>query len=182
MGLIGTLAEGVFGKGWSPQNVNSDLSGSKTVMVRGTRRISLPLFEVFAPNTNRSAKIKISQVWPAFEKLFYMNGYVVTSQSDSVLVYDEVGDYTLINLQKAELDFGKSATVSFGQILSLLLEQGSGEEGPLLTNGWSNGFRAVNDYDELCTIVVYADSEGWCIGVEADDKGGLKKGRFFYAQ
>ena len=99
MGLIGTLAESVFGKEWSPQNVNSDLSGSETVMVRGATRVSLPLFEIFAPNTNRSAKIKISQVWPEFERLFYMNGYVVTSQLDSVLVYDEVRDYTLTNMQ-----------------------------------------------------------------------------------
>ena len=126
--------------------------------------------------------MKISQVWPEFERLFYMNGYVVTQQSDSVLVYDEVKDYTLTSLQKAVLDLDESATVGFGQILSLMLGQGSGEDGVLLTNGWSNGFRAVDDFGELCTIVVYADSEGWNIGVEADNRGGLKKGRFFYPQ
>ncbi len=119
---------------------------------------------VFVKDVSKKAKVRVSYLGPSFENLF-----LVWPRQ----IEDPIGETTLNyhKLTKDSLDApiiallgGKAkAETTLAEVYALMVKQGEGQGGALLTNGYGNIFYVLNNGCVLCAVIVYWNDDGWLV-------------------
>lgn len=129
-----------------------------SVSVAATKE-SFVAAEKLVVNTEQDAKVKISRLWRDFETHFL--GKVEPAFGGSELKVHKLLGKTL---DKPIIDYlggEEKAETTLTEMFSLMKVQGHGQEGPLLTNGWTNIFYIRDVNGVLWAVDCRWDGGGW---------------------
>jgi len=139
---------------------NPLLESLGTVTVPATGRFIAR--EKFVLNSDRKALVKISYLGSNFSEWFL--GKIEEPKPWMQLRYAKLLKYSVDRPVLAEL--GNTAEITLAEVYALMEHQPNGENGTLLTNGYTNIFYVRDVNGELRAVLVCWDGDGW--GVFAD--------------
>ena len=121
--------------------------------------------EKFVVNTKADTKVKISGLWSNFETHFL--GKVEPAFGGSELNVQKLLEKSLDKPIIDELGGEAKAETSLTEMFALMEKQGHGQEGTLLTNGWSNIFYIRDVNDVLWAVSCHWSDGGWDCGANS---------------
>ena len=127
--------------------------------------------EKFVRDTGRKAKVKISYLGDNFTSWFLNgDGKIEDPISEQTLCCHKLREFSVDGPIITELGGEAKAETTLSEMFSLMEEQGKGEDGVLLNNGYANIFYVKDRSGVLRAVHVYWDVDGWDVSARSVER------------